>query len=458
MNTKLTKDFYWGNSSSSMQTEGAWNEGGKGLSVYDSGDTRKTHPLVWQEGIRNYQDFETDFDLMKEMGMNMYRFQISWSRVCPDGDGAFNEEGIEFYARMIDGLIERGIEPMICLYHFDMPLTLAQKYNGFLSRHVKDAFVKYGQEMIKRFADKVKYWLVFNEHNLYFADDFEIYSGYLIGDKSLSDMYTVFHHTMLAHCELTDFIHQNTDAKIGGMLATTDIYPASTSAKDNMYLRKFDEFYNRNLCDVYAFGKYSHEVMTFVQNQKIDMGWETGDDEILKKGISDFISFSYYRSVLLDASELTENDAPNSYLAKGMKLNPLLEHNEWNWSVDPEGFRRLLAKLYNEFGLPVFPVENGIGINDQWDGVNEIADDLRIKYHKEHIQAMKDAIEFDGVDVMGYLGWGLIDIPSSSGSMDKRYGAVYVNRVNDDLRDLKRVPKKSFHWFKEVFTSNGEKL
>lgn len=458
MEQKMPDNFFWGNSTSSMQTEGGWNEGGKGLSVYDVRPAT-AESMDWHITIDNYHHFAEDFDLMKEMNMNMYRFQISWSRVCPDGDGDFNEEGIAFYSKMIDALLARGIEPMICLYHFDMPLALAEKYNGFISRHVKDAFVRYGKEMIRRFADRVKYWIVFNEHNLYFADGFEHYSGVLTKEQTVSDLYTVFHHTVLAHCELTAFIHGfDKTVKIGGMLAMTEIYPASPSPKDSLYLRKFDEFYNRNLCDVYAYGHYSPEVMTYIKNQEIDMGWQKSDEEILAKGVSDFISFSYYRSILLDAANLTENEVPNSYLTKGAKLNPQLPKNKWDWSVDPDGFRRTLTRLYNEFGLPVFPIENGIGQEEVWDGKNEIQDDLRIQYHHDHIQAMKDAMFIDGVKVMGYLGWGLIDIPSSSGNMNKRYGAVYVNRTNQDLLDLRRVPKKSFHWFKKVFANNGDKL
>ena len=194
MENKMPKDFFWGNSTSSMQTEGGWNEGGKGPSVYDV-NTAGRSAKDWQVTNDNYHHYSQDLDLMKEMNMNMYRFQISWSRIVPDGDGEFNEEGIAFYNRLIDDLLARGIEPMICLYHFDMPLNLAEKYNGFLSRKVKEAFVRFGQEMMKRFADKVKYWIVFNEHNLYFADGFEHYSGVLKKELTLSDMYTCLLYT-----------------------------------------------------------------------------------------------------------------------------------------------------------------------------------------------------------------------------------------------------------------------
>ncbi len=456
--TTLKDNFFWGNSTSSMQTEGGWNEGGKGLSVYDVRPaTEKT--TDWHVAIDNFHDFDTDLDLMKEMGMNMYRFQISWSRVVPNGDGELNEGGIEFYSRLIDGLIRRGIEPMVCLYHFDMPLALAEKYNGFLSRHVVDAFVRFSEEMIRRFSNRVKYWIVFNEHNLYFGPEAYTIAGYESGEKTLSELYTIFHHTVLAHCQISDFIHQSyEDVRIGGMLAHTEVYPASTSPVDNLAVRRFEEFLTYNLCDVYAWGHYSEAVLTFVKNHSIDMDWQEGDEKILKRGISDFISFSYYRSCLLDASKITENDSPNHYFEIGMKSDLSLPANEWGWTVDSVGFRNIISRLYSRYGLPVFPIENGIGQRENWDGINTIQDDVRIEYHKAHIQALKDAVELDGTEVLGYLGWGLIDIPSSHADMEKRYGAVYVNRGNHDLRDMKRAKKKSFGWFQRAFKSNGEKI
>lgn len=442
----MTQEFFWGNSTSSMQTEGGGLAGGKGKSVYDVRENK-----IWQTAIGNYEDYLTDFDLMKSMNMNMYRFQISWSRVCPEGDGVFNEEGIQFYADMIDALLERGLEPMICLYHFDMPLALAEKYNGFLDRRTEQAFVRYGKEMIDRFADKVKYWIVFNEHNLYFTDLAYTIAGAEQAEKSLNSLYKIFHHTMLAHCELTAYLHETTDAQIGGMVAYTEIYPASSSPADNLAVRQQEEFLYRNLADVYAFGRYSHEVMTFVSNHKIDWDFQRADAEILANGRADFISFSYYRSALLDSSKIPADTAPNHYLDTALVLDKNLPASEWGWSVDATGFRNIITRLYNQYGLPVFPIENGIGLREEWDGEHEIADDFRIAYHQEHINAMEASMELDGAVVLGYLGWGLIDIPSSGGDMEKRYGAVYVNRTNDELRDMKRVPKKSFYYLKEIF-------
>lgn len=456
MTDKLPKDFFWGNSTSSMQTEGAWNVDGKGLSVYDLKPATK-ETSDWHDGIDAYHNYEQDINLMANQGMNFYRFQISWSRVDPNGDGNFNEAGIAFYDRLINALLKRNIKPMICLYHFDMPLALAKKYNGFLSRPVVSAFVRYGIEMVKRFGDRVKYWVTFNEQNLYHTSEVFNISGYLTGDKTVNEMYQISHHVMLAHAGVANYIHEQTDCLVGGMLAYSEVYPATANPKDILYARQIDEFLNRNLLDVFVYGRYSNEVMNYVRNHKIEMDYQLNDDETLIKVTSDFIAFSYYRSDTIDSTEVPAGTVPNQYLDFGLKRNPYLQTSEFGWQIDPLGFRDVLTKVYNQYCVPMFPIENGIGFREEYTG-KEIQDDYRIDYMRNHIQAMKEAILEDGVEVLGYLGWGLIDIPSSSGNMDKRYGTVYVNRTNHDLKDLKRIPKKSYWWLQKVIKSNGESL
>lgn len=456
MTDKLPKDFFWGNSTSSMQTEGAWNVDGKGLSVYDLKPATK-ETSDWHDGIDAYHNYEQDINLMANQGMNFYRFQISWSRVDPNGDGNFNEAGIAFYDRLINALLKRNIKPMICLYHFDMPLALAKKYNGFLSRPVVSAFVRYGIEMVKRFGDRVKYWVTFNEQNLYHTSEVFNISGYLTGDKTVNEMYQISHHVMLAHAGVANYIHEQTDCLVGGMLAYSEVYPATANPKDILYARQIDEFLNRNLLDVFVYGRYSNEVMNYVRNHKIEMDYQLNDDETLIKVTSDFIAFSYYRSDTIDSTKVPAGTVPNQYLDFGLKRNPYLQTSEFGWQIDPLGFRDVLTKVYNQYCVPMFPIENGIGFREEYTG-KEIQDDYRIDYMRNHIQAMKEAILEDGVEVLGYLGWGLIDIPSSSGNMDKRYGTVYVNRTNHDLKDLKRIPKKSYWWLQKVIKSNGESL
>lgn len=449
--------FLWGNSTSSMQTEGGITEGGKGKSVYDDRPATE-HTSDWSVAIDEYHRYDEDFALMQEAGMNAYRFQISWSRVCPTGDGEFNEEGIEFYRKQIDDLIKRGITPMICLYHFDMPLSLAKRYNGFMSRHVVDAFVRYGKRMVDEFAAKVPYWITFNEQNLYFGSGVFHIAGFDHGEPTLQAAYTINHHVMVAHARVANYLHDTSDAKIGGMLAYEECYPATSNPRDVQYARQIDEFMNNNLLDVFVHGHYSTEVLTYAKNHGLAIDITEADQAAFDALKSDYFAFSYYRSHLIDSSRVPINTAPNRYLDFGMVHNPYTQANEWDWNVDPLGFRDILDKVYSRYHLPLFPIENGIGIREVSDGTTQIQDDYRIDYHRQHIEAMKQAIYEDGVPVIGYLGWGLIDIPSSSGNMDKRYGMVYVNRTNHDLRDLRRTPKKSFGWFKQVIATNGADL
>ncbi|WP_279293375.1 glycoside hydrolase family 1 protein [Enterococcus cecorum] len=453
----MDQKFFWGNSVSSMQTEGGWNEGGKSLSVYDIREASE-NASDWHFANDNFHHYTEDFDYMKDLGMNMYRFQISWSRVVKDGDGEFNQEGIDYYSRFIDDLIARGIEPMICLYHFDMPLHLAEKYNGFMSKEVLHAFIRYGKKMVDCFGDKVKYWITFNEQNLYHGPEAFRISGYVKGNQTDDELYQILHNIMVGHAAICNYIHETTDAKIGGMLAYSEVYPATCHPKDILVARKWDEFRNFTLLDAYVKGEYSSEMMKCIENHHINMNVLPGEMEEIKKQKNDFLSFSYYASSTISHKNIPEDTIPNNYMKYGKQDNPFIPTTEWNWQIDPYGFRDVLNKMYQRYHLPVFPIENGIGVREVWDGENEIQDDYRIDYHRNHIQQMFAAMNEDGVEVIGYLGWGLIDILSSQGDMEKRYGVVYVNRSNHDLKDMKRVPKKSYHWLKQVIHSNGEKL
>lgn len=456
--TTFKDDFFWGNSVSSMQTEGGWNEGGKGLSVYDIREASE-NASDWHFANDNYHHYEEDFDLMKEAGMNMYRFQISWSRVNPDGDGEFNEEGMEYYDKFIDDLMARGIEPMICLYHFDMPLHLAETENGFLSKKTTEAFIRFGKKMIDRYSSKVKYWITFNEQNLYHNPEIAYrIAGAENAEDTRDHRYQIMHNVMYAHAALANYLHDTTDAKIGGMLAYSENYPATCHPKDIEAARRADEFNNFNLLDAFAHGKYSPAFLQEIKRSHIDAKMLPEELEEISKMKSDFLSFSYYCSSTIDHNKLDENTPVEEISVKGHTDNPFIPTTEWNWQIDPDGFRDVLSKMYWRYEIPVFPIENGIGVREIWDGVNPIADDYRIQYHKDHIQAMKDAVGIDGVQIIGYLGWGLIDILSSGGDMEKRYGLVFVNRTNHDLKDMKRVKKKSFDWFKKVTASNGEDL
>ena len=263
---------------------------------------------------------------------------------------------------------------------------------------------------------------------------------------------------MIAHARVCNYLHAHSDAKIGGMLAYAESYPATCRPEDILAARKWDEFINFNLLDAFAKGRYSHEVLHYVKEHHIDMRFTEEEKQILAEHKEDYLCFSYYASSTINAQKIPEGTCPNYYAEKGGQENPYIPTTEWKWQIDPYGFRDVMNKMYQRYQLPVFPIENGIGVQEEWDGVHEIQDDYRISYHREHIRQMQKAMEEDGVEVLGYLGWGLIDILSSQGDMRKRYGVVYVNRTNHDLKDMKRVPKKSFYWLQKVIASNGKDL
>lgn len=440
--------FLWGNSTSSMQTEGAYNEGGKGPSVYD---IRKASAdkSDWKVAIDEYHRYEEDIKLMAEMGMNCYRFQISWSRIFPEGEGKVNEEGLKFYEDLIDTLINYDIEPMICLYHFDMPLDLYEKYDGFSSRQVAKEFVKYGKLLVDRFHDKVKYWITFNEHNLYPMD-----MGFMIAgskkDHTLENVYNIQHYTLLAHAKIANYIHDSyEDLKIGGMLAYSPYYPASSNPDDVLLADQYDRFLNKLYLDVFSGRNYPKFFLNYLKKSKLNIDISREDLEEFDKLYSDFMSFSYYQSQTVKADGKEFDTLKMDQIID----NKYLDRSEWNWEIDPVGLRISMEKIYQNVNVPVFIIENGIGLREELPENEFIEDDKRIEYHDSHINQMKQAMK-NGVDCIGYLGWGLIDILSSSGDMNKRYGAVYVNRDNHDLKDLRRIKKKSFDFFKTVFKQN----
>jgi Beta-glucosidase/6-phospho-beta-glucosidase/beta-galactosidase len=281
-------------------------------------------------------------------------------------------------------------------------------------------------------------------------------AGALETPETLENILTISHHVMLAHAQVANYLHETTTDQIGGMLAYTELYPATAKPADNFYTEQINQFYNYNLLDAFTGRGYVPAFLNLIAQNHFQM-IQPGDLDIIKQQRSDFLPFSYYRSTTLSADKITDL---TQLLTKGgaFKDNPYLQTTEWNWQIDPLGFRNIIVKMWNRYRLPIFPIENGIGVIEEWDGQHEIQDDYRIVYHREHLQAMKDAMEIDGADVLGYLGWGLIDILSSQADMRKRYGVVYVNRTNHDLRDMKRVPKKSYHWLKKVIAANGADL
>ena len=458
MKNKLPENFYLGGSVSSFQTEGAWDEGGKGLSIYD---VRPTNPQFsdWKVAIDGYHRYKEDIALMKGMGFNFYRFSICWSRIIPNGDDEVNEEGIQFYNNLIDELIKAGIEPMITLVHFDMPYKLVKEYNGFASRKVVDLFERYARVCMERFGDRVKHWMTFNEQNLHammlrVSNAEEVPEGVTLAKH----LYAVNHNIFIAHCKATKSLRELVpDAKMCGMCAVTNYYPEKCTPENNLFAQQAHNYMNGFHVDVFAKGEYPKYMVNYLTNRGWMPYFEDGDKELLKYTV-DYIAFSYYRSNTLTEGKFDYNRPYHEIVMEHIMKNPYLEATDWGWEKDPVGLRWIMNDLYIRTGMPVFILENGMGAREELNENDTVDDDYRIEYHRKHIVEMKNAMFEDGVPCLGYVTWGPIDIPSSSCEIAKRYGFVYVNRTEKDIKDLRRVPKKSYYWVKKAFESNCEEL
>lgn len=452
--------FLWGGSVSSMQAEGAWNEGGKGLSIYD---VQKPRPgrSDWKVAIDFYHRYREDIALFAEMGFTAYRFSVSWSRVFPEGEGAVNEEGLRFYDAVIDELLARGIEPVVCLYHFDMPLALQEKYGGWLGRETVEAFRAYAETLVRHFGTRVKYYLPFNEQNA--AALVALLSDAVPPEEAARAHSTVTHHMFLAGAHLHRAVRQYAPhAKVGGMVNFTPMYPATCRPEDVLTAERANRLFNFQTLDVLATGEYPADLLARWCEQGAMPDIREEDRELLRRAKMDFLAHSYYMSIPVAANadgsvpEITQ--LIGAYFSGKGPKNPYLQESEWGWAIDPVGLRLAVSQMYARYRLPVFTIECGIGVDETADETGYVDDGYRIEYFRNHLEQLRLAVDEDGVDLMGFLTWGPIDILSSQGEMRKRYGFIYVNRTDAELRDLKRSRKRSFYWFQKVIAANGGDL
>ena len=454
----FSKNFMWGGSVSSMQTEGAWNEGGKGLTVYDARGTTK-FGSDWKVAIDFYHRYKEDIALFAEMGFTAYRFSLSWARILPDGEGEVNEEGLRFYENVVDELLKYNIEPVICFYHFDMPLALQKKYRGWIGRQTLEGFKKYVETVIRRFGTRVKYYIPINEQNAAsLVTLFQLPPDAPQKEKDRLQAISI-HHMFLASAAVWHLARKYAQhAKVGGMVNFTPFYPATCKPEDVLAAQKAGRSYNYQTLDVFANGEYPSDLLIEWKREGITPPMQPDDLEYLRQAKMDFLAHSYYMSMVVRS----ENDNRKTSLLLQAINNPpkneYLQQTEWGWTIDPVGIRLTVKEIYERYRLPVFTIECGIGVDETLNEHGTIEDDYRINYFREHIEQLKLAVSEDGVDLMGFLTWGPIDILSSQGEMRKRYGFIYVNRTDTDLKDLARYKKKSFYWFKQVIASNGEIL
>ncbi|MBT2732434.1 6-phospho-beta-glucosidase [Carnobacterium sp. ISL-102] len=476
----MKKDFLWGGALAAHQFEGGWNAGGKGPNVIDvmtagahgvareiteTIDPTKYYPN--HEAIDFYHRYKEDIALFAEMGLKCLRTSISWTRIFPNGDEETpNEEGLKFYDAVFDELLAHGIEPVITLSHFEMPLHLAKEYGGFRSRKVVDYFFKFSEVCFNRYQDKVKYWMTFNEINNQMDTNNPIFlwtnSGVNVkpGENPTEVMYQVGHHELLASAKAVIIGKKiNPDFEIGCMISHVPIYPYSCDPKDVMAAEEamHQRFF---FSDVHVRGYYPSYALKEFEREGYTIGIEEGDLAILKEGTVDYVGFSYYMSTVVKTDVTNDNlgNVVNGGLSNAV-TNPYIKTSDWGWAIDPEGLRYTMNRLYDRYQLPLFIVENGFGAVDTLDENGQIHDPERIDYLTKHIKAMQKAVDYDGVDLMGYTPWGIIDLVSfTTGEMKKRYGMIYVDRDNEGNGSLDRSKKDSFDWYKKVIASNGTDL
>ncbi|WP_100487012.1 glycoside hydrolase family 1 protein [Sporolactobacillus pectinivorans] len=474
------KEFLWGGATAANQIEGAYNIDGKGLDAQDLmpfvvKEQRKgkinmdltskqfEHNLADQDGIYPkrfgidfYHRYKEDIRLFAELGFKVFRISISWSRIFPKGyEEKPNEMGLAFYDSVFDECRKYGIQPLVTLSHYETPVGLIEKYNGWESREVIDHFIRYATTVLNQYKNKVKYWLTFNEINVITKSPYT--GGGIITDRAkdpISVGYQGAHHQFVASALVTKIAHSiNPDFLIGCMLARSEIYPGTNDPEDILLAQKENNL-NLFFTDVQVRGEYPSFMDRYFEENGINIQKEAGDDEILKCHPVDFLSFSYYTS--LSVSTHRNEEASEGNLFQG-QVNPYLETSDWGWQIDPIGLRVSLNDMYDRYRVPLFVVENGLGAYDKVED-GQIHDDYRISYLREHIRQIGEAL-CDGVEVIGYTSWGPIDLVSMSTSeMSKRYGFIYVDQDDEGKGTLDRLKKDSFYWYQRVISSNGRDL
>ena len=485
------KNFFWGGATAANQCEGAWNVGGRGMTETDvtTGGTATTpryrtyvmpdgtegklsqfaskpkgakfavldgYKYPNHEAIDFYHHYKEDIALFAEMGFKMFRMSIAWSRIYPKGiEEEPNQEGLAFYRSVFEELKKYNIEPLVTIWHFDTPLYIEEEMGDWANRDVIALFDKYAKTILTEYKGLVHYWLTFNEINntVNFFDAMEDSKT----DAGWQNVYQHLHNKFVASAHTVKMAHEiDPENKVGCMICGTLSYALTCDPQD-VFAR--DEKWQSGVLycsDVQCRGYYPYyaQKMWDAHNVKLDITEQDLKD--LKEGCVDFYTFSYYSSNCITTHKDTETASGN--MINGAK-NPYLEYSDWGWSYDPLGLRIYLNYLYDRYEKPMMIVENGLGALDVLNEDGTVHDDYRIDYLKKHVKAMKDAIEIDHVDLIGYTTWGCIDLVSAgTGEMRKRYGFIYVD-IDDDLKGSgKRYRKDSFYWYKKCIASDGEDL
>lgn len=452
-------DFLWGASTSAYQAEGAYNEDGKGLSVQDL-----HHPkdiADFKIASDHYHHFKEDVQMMAELGLKAYRFSIAWTRIIPDGDGEINKAGIDFYNALIDELCAYHIEPVVTMYHFDLPLALHEK-GGWANRHTIDAFVRYARILFENFGDRVKYWLTINEQNVMINHPNAMNPGRLPSKKEL---YQQCHNMFVASAKATLLCHEMIEnGKIGPAPNITAIYPETCKPEDIIAADNWESIRCWLYLDMAVYGRYNNLVWSYLEDHMLTPEIEEGDMDLLAQAKPDYLGINYYATATVAGPK---NDGTDCQARNGDQQimigeegvyraanNQYLETTEYGWMIDSIGLRVTLRRIYDRYHMPILITENGIGAKDELAKDGKIHDHYRIDYLQRHFHQAQLAIT-DGVDLIGYCPWSFMDLVSTHQGYGKRYGFVFIDRDEKNIKQLKRIKKDSFYWYKDIIQNNG---
>lgn len=468
---KFPKDFLFGAASASYQVEGAWNEDGKGVSNWDLFSKIPGKTLEATNGdiaVDHYHRYKEDIKLMAEMGLESYRFSISWPRIIPDGDGEINPQGLKFYNNLINECLHYGIVPFVTLYHWDLPQTL-QADGGWNNKRTIHAFVKYANVCFKTFGDRVKHWITFNETIIFCGH------GYLLGahppgiSNDPKKYFQATHNVFTAHARAVDDYKK---MKQFGEIGITHVFNPAFSIDNNEENQKATYHANQYSTawyyDPILLGTYPEYVVKELAMKGWTPEWSADELAILKIAApqNDFIGLNYYQPQRVAKNDVFEISTPKSReqstgapgnasfdgVYKTVKMADKV-YTKWGWEISPEGFLAGLRMLKTAYGdVKMYITENGLGDEDPIIQ-DEIVDIPRIKYIEEHLKAVKKAI-LEGINLKGYYAWSAIDLLSWLNGYKKQYGFIYVDHANQ----LARKKKSSFHWYQNIIDTRGEDL
>lgn len=468
---KFPHDFLFGAASAAYQVEGAWQEGGKGISNWDVFSKIPGKTFEGTNGdiaVDHYHRYKEDVKLMAEMGLESYRFSIAWPRVIPDGDGEINPKGIEFYNNLINECLYYGIVPFVTLYHWDMPQNL-EEAGGWTNKRTVNAFVKYAEVCFQAFGDRVKNWITFNETVVFCS------LGYLAGAHPpgiVNDPKKYFqatHNVFTAHARA---VESYKNLKQFGEIGITHVFSPCFSTDEDPDNQQAAYHANQYSISWYYDPVLKGDYPEYVVKQLLEKGWapEWTEEElqIIRSAApkNDFVGLNYYQPQRVIKNDIEETfnaknreqvtGAPGDASFDGVYRSVRMDdkkYTKWGWEIAPDAFLEGLRMLKADYGnVKMYVTENGLGDEDPIiDG--EIVDVPRIKYIEEHLKAVKRAIG-EGINLKGYYAWSVIDLLSWLNGYKKQYGFIYVDHKNQ----LNRKKKLSFHWYKNIIATRGQYL